>query len=617
MAHSLEAALASAHQRIMERDLIGADREIDAIERNFGPSAPLLHLRGLAAKAKGDFAAAEGFMRESLLEPGVAPATRAEFANNLANLLANCGFTFEAEDFYREALRLKRDLAPAAFGLARVLALSHRAEEAVQVLQSSPPASRADEVLVFSEACARAGAAHVGLAILERAANVWPNDHDVRIGIGRRLRELGRLDESTALLQHLFADNGSAESALALSETLSASQRWSESLQALEAGLERFPNHVGLHHRRAAIAWVMGDTTGFDEPLRAAVARWPDDYGLRSTLARALLEADRRSDAESVLREALTPASTHAPLLANLALRCAEAPGGLAQADEFMARALEASPGSVEILEGAATLDLMNGRSEAACAKLEPIRARRPNACMTNALWASARRQAGGDDWRQLADPELVCRTYTIPTPAGYSSLEAFNADLASVLRSRHVLKAYPLANSLRGGTQIQIDPNTEKDPVLSRLFLAIADCVDAYIDAMPDDRAHPMWSRRAKDWRFSGAWSVRLRSGGRHVNHVHPEGWISSAYYVVTPPQTGDDRKGWLKFGQPPFAAPGLDPAGWVRPAPGVLALFPSYVWHGVEPFSDGDERMTVAFDVLPIPANLRGVVRSFARSG
>ncbi|MFO0286777.1 MAG: putative 2OG-Fe(II) oxygenase [Brevundimonas sp.] len=38
-----------------------------------------------------------------------------------------------------------------------------------------------------------------------------------------------------------------------------------------------------------------------------------------------------------------------------------------------------------------------------------------------------------------------------------------------------------------------------------------------------------------------------------------------------------------------------------WVQPQRGLLALFPSYMWHGVQPFSEG-VRLTIAFDVMPV---------------
>jgi hypothetical protein len=37
------------------------------------------------------------------------------------------------------------------------------------------------------------------------------------------------------------------------------------------------------------------------------------------------------------------------------------------------------------------------------------------------------------------------------------------------------------------------------------------------------------------------------------------------------------------------------------LRPVPGRLALFPSYLWHGTVPFSDAEPRLTVAFDMKP----------------
>jgi hypothetical protein len=38
-----------------------------------------------------------------------------------------------------------------------------------------------------------------------------------------------------------------------------------------------------------------------------------------------------------------------------------------------------------------------------------------------------------------------------------------------------------------------------------------------------------------------------------------------------------------------------------WVQPKPGLLALFPSYMWHGTEPFGGTEPRLTIAFDLVP----------------
>jgi ectoine hydroxylase-related dioxygenase (phytanoyl-CoA dioxygenase family) len=43
------------------------------------------------------------------------------------------------------------------------------------------------------------------------------------------------------------------------------------------------------------------------------------------------------------------------------------------------------------------------------------------------------------------------------------------------------------------------------------------------------------------------------------------------------------------------------MPPQHFVRPEPGKLVLFPSYMWHGTVPFTTPESRLTVAFDLLP----------------
>ena len=103
---------------------------------------------------------------------------------------------------------------------------------------------------------------------------------------------------------------------------------------------------------------------------------------------------------------------------------------------------------------------------------------------------------------------------------------------------------------------------------------------------------------------RLLGGWSVRLRGQGFHVNHVHPRGWLSSAFYVSLPPEVGvDGDAGKLTFGVPDQKL-GLDlaPRRIITPVAGRLALFPSYAWHGTVPFQSETPRLTAAFDALPV---------------
>jgi tetratricopeptide (TPR) repeat protein len=176
---------------------------------------------------------------------------------------------------------------------------------------------------------------------------------------------------------------------------------------------------------------------------------------------------------------------------------------------------------------------------------------------------------------------------------------------LVGTLRGLHVARGEYLDQSVRGGTQTDGPLLSRIDPVIRELRATIVSAVEAYVAQLPPpDPRHPLLApRRDREIRFSGSWSVRLRSAGRHSNHVHPQGWISSALYLSLPNRSPDEPEdaGWFTVGEPPENL-GLALAPWrkVEPKLAHLALFPSWMWHGTRPFAEG-ERLTVAFDVRP----------------
>lgn len=176
---------------------------------------------------------------------------------------------------------------------------------------------------------------------------------------------------------------------------------------------------------------------------------------------------------------------------------------------------------------------------------------------------------------------------------------------LAEVLRGLHRARAAHHDQSVRGGTQTDGPLFARVEPEIQALRAAIVEAVEGYVAQLsPPDMRHPVLSkRRDRAPRFAGSWSVRLEGQGRHINHVHPLGWISSALYIALPDKEASDsaHAGWLTIGSPQ-ATLGLDlsPTCEIEPKLGRLVLFPSIMWHGTEPFSQG-ERLTVAFDVAP----------------
>jgi hypothetical protein len=193
---------------------------------------------------------------------------------------------------------------------------------------------------------------------------------------------------------------------------------------------------------------------------------------------------------------------------------------------------------------------------------------------------------------------------FELDAPPPWPDVAGFFADLKVSLDRLHDPHGHPLLfQSLRHGTETTFDLSRSADPVIQALFSSFAAPIERYLEHMGHG-SDPLRRRNLGRWRFNGSWSVRLRTSGHHANHVHPRGWISSACYIELPDVMSDacSDEGILTFGEPSIATtPALKAEYSVRPAVGMLVLFPSYFWHGTVPFCSDQPRLTVAFDAVP----------------
>ena len=228
--------------------------------------------------------------------------------------------------------------------------------------------------------------------------------------------------------------------------------------------------------------------------------------------------------------------------------------------------------------------------------------ARHPHDQYALALQAIAWRLAGDPRYPALYDYETLVRAWTVEPPQGWSSLPAYLADLAEGLKALHTVKTHPIGQSLRHGSQTSQDLFQVDHPAIRALPEALNGAIRAHLAALGQGR-DVVRSRNTGGYAYRGLWSVRLRPDGFHADHVHPEGWLSSAFYVELPDAVhGEGREGWIKFGEPGLPTrPPLAAEHFVKPEPGRLVLFPSYIWHGTVPFGGTATRLPCAFDLAP----------------
>lgn len=596
--------LKEAHQALTRGDTTQAAALIGLVLEARPDWAPAVHLAGLIARDQGDLSRAEDLMRRSLEMSGINGQMRAEYANNLGNLLRTAGYPAQAEAAYRLALETF-DLPQARTGLARTLLEADRPDEALAVLRALRAGTGGlNATVLLSEALAQIGERQQAIDVLTQAGEQDVARSSFWLALGARLGSLGRFVEAETALRPLLAGPDAPSALIALTDLRVLRHEWQDALTFLREGVRAYPNHVDLQTRLAGLEWMLGDTVNFADGLRRNVEARPLDRALRLALISTLGNAGLTEESEAQMRSGLAHLPGDYHFAALLATRCAET-GRPQEAAGHLQTALIAAPELEYVREQAAIVTLLGERIDSALEHTLWLVERRPLGQFAWALRTLALRAAGDNGWREIADPTAVCRSATLAPPPGYASIEEFNALLAARLRARHTLTAHPLVNSVRDGTQIEIHPGSETDPVMRTFFDMIRRPINEFIASMPADPSHPLFARKAGAYRLNGCWTVRLEGGtGRHVSHIHPRGWISSAYYVSVPAEVAESRTraGWLSFGKPPYPIAGLEATGWIQPAVGRLALFPSYQWHAVEPFPGHGERLTLAFDVVPI---------------
>lgn len=429
------------------------------------------------------------------------------------------------------------------------------------------------------------------LGSFKRAADLAPTDPSIAQGLARVALEAGV--DAVALSERAAEISPSGATLIGLVAAKLAAGCGAEAAEQLKAVLSRWPLWIEGHAQLAQLRSMLGHPARAYESLELALATEPSATILWTSLFNlAVSKGDFAVLDEQVARA--RSANVAESLIAPFAAVAATELGEVTRADHLFAKL------DVDQRRAIAVWDVRHllraGRTDQAIGLIE----RELGGEREADFWPYASiawRLAGDPRWEWLeAGGELVSifdLTDRLP------SLDR----LAGLLRSLHVATGENLDQSVRGGTQTDGPLLSRIEPEIRALRTAIVGAVEEHRAGLPAiDPKHPLLGeRRDRRIRFSGSWSVRLHDAGRHVSHVHPLGWVSSALYIALPDhqRSDDPRAGWLRLGEPPDELGlGLGPTRLIEPKPGRLVLFPSWMWHGTVPFPTG-ERLTVAFDV------------------
>ena len=593
-------SIARALQLLQACDVAAAETILVSLAGRTGADDPqVLHLMGMIRLRQQRFVeAAELFRRAQDADPAL---PQPAFGRGAA--LAGLGRDQEAIEYFQQAVRLKPDFVEAYYELGSALHRTANLASAAQafrdLLQIMPAHVPAKLALggVLIDAKRPVEAEEPLRAALGQPAPP-PLKAALHTNLALALRRQRKDEEALENYDRAEALNPALpQLGLHRAEALQNLGRYDEAIGAYQSALAQEPLNPLLHSFYNDLLYRLNRT---GEYLKS-YDRVPKSRELQLGKASFLSSQGLGEEACTVYYELLAknPDDRAAAVGVGRALILQKRYGEAAAAfDQVLAR----NGRDADLLRHAAEVALLRQDPQKALALCERgLAGARYDQDLLAVMSAGLRMMQDERD-EALNGYDTLIQVFDLEPPQGFSSMDSFNAELDAYLGRLHPkTREYP-GQSLRGGTQTPDHIFGAGHDLVERLQQRIAEAAGRYIVGLNGDENHPFLSRRTRGFHYAGSWSSRLTDRGFHVNHVHPDGWISSCYYVSVPDAAKDQqaKEGWIKFGEPAFDLK-IPIRRCIQPVAGRLVLFPSYMWHGTIPFHSAAARTTIAFDAVP----------------
>ena len=357
------------------------------------------------------------------------------------------------------------------------------------------------------------------------------------------------------------------------------------------------PAYWELQEELAKFLWEEGVDAPFVH-IESYIKRQPEDDSFRFRFIQLLIQADEYHAAKEQLDLLTTEAiKIHeiAPLRARVLRELGEYEASIVEIENAK---IQSNKVALLSEKGYSLLCLGRAKEALNCfnqlIKIEPLN--QGWWTMLSTCWSMAEQE---NLYKWLCDYDKLVYVNTIkPSPVDTAN---FNEKLKTALVEKHQNQRHPIGQSLKNGTQTYEDLFVTSLPIIKELSENILAQAKLFTAQQCADKTHPFLSRLSDKLKYIGSWSVRLRNGGFHKSHYHPEGWLSGVYYVDVPKAVDTDGQGWLMFGRADIANQRFEGDYAVKPEGGTVVLFPSYMWHGTNAFTTDEHRLTVAFDIIP----------------
>ena len=480
--------------------------------------------------------------------------------NNLGNILQELGRLTEAETHLRQAIDLKSDFAEAHNNLGSILRELNRLDEAEASFRKA-----INLKAKYFEAYFSLGLTLYTLGRLEDASICYNQVIDLKSDFaeahlynGIILKELGRLEEAEASLRKAISLKNNLPSAYNnLGMILQEYSRLREAEASYRFAITLKDDYAEAHNNLGIILKELGMLDEAEVSFKNSIGFKPGYAQAHQNLGIMLLGLEKFDEAASHLKESGTVISNA------YLLRCYYR---LDQKSNFKSQ-------------------------------LNKILNQGHNNALIGSLISQSNIRFGIHQNNPFCEKPLqYVREINLLNKYDFKGI--FIKGVEEILKDKKV--QYRKQDLLSNGMQTAGNIFTQSIEATNMIQKIIFQELDSYRAEFQDstDGFITSWPNK---YDLNG-WLVSMKSGGKLDPHMHERGWISGSIYINVPPKSKpysgnlvvglDDAKN--RFGKENYIKS-------IDVVTGSLCLFPSSLHHYTIPFESSEDRIVLAFDIIP----------------
>jgi len=431
------------------------------------------------------------------------------------------------------------------------------------------------------------------LVASQKSVQLAPQDAEAHNNLGNTLKELGRLDEAEACYtQAITLKPGFAEAHYNLGDTLKELGRLDEAEASCRQAITLKPDFAEAHNNLGVTLQELGRLEEAEASYTQAISVKPDYAEARSNLGVTLQELGRFEEAEASYSQAIAVKPDYAEARYNLGVLLFESGKYNLAAEQFELCDIHLSK------LYAIQCSYLQDKESIFYEKFELL----VNQVETNAVLGSlgfrSEFKYGIKKSNSFCNDPLK---YVVKTDlnALYDFENIFIETARDVLTDNSVF--YRAQSHLKNGIQTAGNIFAQKKVLKTEIESIIHAEIEKYRIQFKDSEEGFI-----KSWPTSyeiKGWLVCMQSGGKLAPHMHDKGWITGSIYINVPPKSETDSGNLVLCLSDQDHVLGVEQSqqSIIDVVTGSLCFFPSSLHHYTIPFEEKEERIVLAFDVIP----------------